>query len=205
MPIFFLLVALAVLPVEWAIGKSFKSHHSFLGVAVLLLFVLSCVGYPSQLGSKPKKDRSQAWEALHYANGNGKSLWYEAQKEFIRSFRDAPGIVLSDIEPPYLNVLLPKPFVAAPIDDRHDYCFSHVWHYGKREAVQLAVNSLGHAIPVYALLLPSGNVDQDTKRLPSIQGYTWKRTEKPSPSALVLILTKDAAALTLDSDSRSVQ
>ena len=34
-----------------------------------------------------------------------------------RIFQDAPGIVLSDIDPSYLNALLPKPFVAAPIDD----------------------------------------------------------------------------------------
>ncbi len=106
MPFFILLVALAVLPVEWALRRSFKSRYSFLGVAVLLLFVLSCVGYPSRSGSRPTKDRSQAWDALHYANGNGKSLWYEAQKEFIRSFRDAPGIVLSDIEPPYSKRLV---------------------------------------------------------------------------------------------------
>ena len=85
-----------------------------LGVGVLAVFLLSCIGYPSQSGFKPKGGRSQAWDALHYANGNGKSLRYEAQQEFRRIFRDGPGIVLSDIEPPYLNALLPKPFVAAP-------------------------------------------------------------------------------------------
>ena len=112
-------------------GPSSQGALLDLGVGVLAVFLLSCIGYPSQSGFKPKSGRSQAWDALHYASGNGKSVRYEAQKEFVRIFRDAPGIVLSDIDPPYLNALLPKPFVAAPIDDHHYYCYSPLWHYGK--------------------------------------------------------------------------
>jgi 4-amino-4-deoxy-L-arabinose transferase-like glycosyltransferase len=193
-PIFFLLVALAVLPAEWAVGQALKGRVSVLGVGVLAAFLLSCVGYPSQSGFKPTGGRSQAWDALHYANGNGKSLWYQAQKEFIRFFRDAPGIVLSDIDPLYLNVLLPKPFVAAPIDDHHNYCYSRLWHYGKVEASRLVQSGLDHATTVYALLLPSNNDDRDVHRLPSIQGYTWKRSEKSNSRAVVVTLTKDASA-----------
>ena len=200
-PIFFLLVALAVLPAEWAVGRALKGRVSVLGVGVLAVFLLSCIGYPSQSGFKPTGGRSQAWDALHYANGNGKSLWYEAQKEFSRFFRNAPGIVLSDIDPFYLNVLLPKPFVAAPIDDHHNYCYSRLWHYGKVEARRLVQSGLDHATPVYALLLPSNNDDRDVHRLPSIQGYTWKRSEKSNSRAVVMTLTTDAAAPTLDSIS----
>jgi hypothetical protein len=204
-PIFFLLVALAVLPTEWAISRGFKSRYSFLNIAVLALFGLSCVGYPSQSGFKPQSNRSQAWDALHYANAHGKSLRYEAQNEFVRIFRDAPGIVLSDIESPYLNALMPKPFVAAPIDGNHNYRFSRLWHYGKTEAAQLAANGLGVAAPVYALLVPSKDVDQDIKRLPSIQGYTWKRSDKSDTRVLVMTLTKDAAAPSLDSAPRPAE
>jgi 4-amino-4-deoxy-L-arabinose transferase-like glycosyltransferase len=205
LPILFLLVALAVLPAEWAIRESFKSRYLFLGVAVLALFVLSCVGYPSQSGFKPKTGRSQAWDALHYAEDNGKSPRYEAQKEFIRIFRDKPGIVLSDIEPPLLNALLPKPFVAAPIDDHHSYCYSRLWHYGKVEAIRLVQSGLDHATPVYALLVPSIDDDQVVQRLPSIQGYSWKRSEKSDTRAVIMTLTTDAAAPTLDSTSRSIE
>ena len=164
-------------------GEALKGRFSIWGVGVLAVFLLSCIGYPSQSGFKPKGGRSQAWDALHYANGNGKSLRYEAQKEFIRFFRDAPGIVLSDIDPPYLNALLPKPFVAAPIDDHHDYCYSRLWHYGKAEAVRLVQSGLDHATPVYALLLPSKDDRPGLQRLPSIQGYTWKRSEKSNSSS----------------------
>jgi hypothetical protein len=204
-PIFFLLVALAVLPAEWAVGQALKGRVSVLGVGVLAVFLLSCIGYPSQSGFKPKGGRSQTWDALHYANGNGKSPRYEAQKEFIRVCRDAPGIILSDIDPPYLNALLPKPFVAAPIDGNHNYCYSRLWHYGKAQAVQLVANSLGHATPVYALLLPSKDVDQDIKRLPLIQGYSWKRTNGTDTAAVIVTLTKDAPASTLEPAFRSVE
>jgi len=138
-PILFLLAALAVLPTEWAVGQALKGRFSIWTVGVLAVFLLTCIGYPSRSGFEPKGGRSQAWDDLHYANSNGKSVWYEAQKEFIHFFQKAPGIVLSDIDPVYLNVLLPKPFVAAPIDAHHHYCYSRVWHFGKVEASRLVL------------------------------------------------------------------
>jgi hypothetical protein len=120
-------------------------------------------------------------------------------------FRDAPGIVLSDIEPPYLNALLPKQFVAAPIDGRYDYCYSRLWHYAKPEAIQLVANGLAHATPVYALLLPSRDVDQDIKRLPVIQGYTWKRSNRTDTAAVIMTLTRDVPTLTFEPAFCSVQ
>ncbi len=204
-PVFLLLVGLAVMPPEWAVGQAVKGRFSIWSVGVLAVFLLSCIGYPSQSGFKPKSGRSQAWDALHDGNGNRKSPRYEAQEEFSRFFRDAPGIVLSDIDPPYLNVLLPKPFVAAPIDDHHNYCYSRLWHYGKVEALRLVQSGLDHATPVYALLLPSNNDDRDVQRLPSIQGYTWRRSEKSNTRAVIMTLTTDAAAPTLDSTSRSME
>ena len=203
LPILFLLVALAVLPAEWAVGEALKKRFSISTLGVLMIFLLTCVGYPSQSGFKPKRNQSQAWDALQYANGKGASPRSEAQNEFLRTFRHAPGIVLSNVEPPYLNALLPKRFVAAPIDDHHNYCFSHLWHYGKVEAIRLVQSGLDHASPVYALLVPSIDDDQDVQRLPSIQGYSWKRSKKSDTRAVVMTLTKETAAPTLDSASRS--
>ena len=202
MPILFLLIPLAILPVEWATREGFKSRSLVFRVAVLALFVLSCVGYPSQSGFKPLKGRFQARDAFVYPGQHGKSRSYTAQSEFGRTFYNKPGIVLSDIDPAYLNALLPKRFVAAPIDDNHSYCFSQVWHYGKAEAVQLVQNSLDHAIPVYALLVPSKEVDQTIKRLPVIPGYNWKLSDRPDTKALVMTLTKDATAATSHSAER---
>jgi len=195
-PLFLLLVPLAVLPPEWAVGHVLKKRFSILSVGVLAVFLLSCIGYPSQSGFEPKSNRSQAWDALHYRDRKGKSRWYEAQKELARTFKDEPGIVLSDIDPAYLNALLPKPFVAAPIDGNHDYSYSQLWHYGKPEAVQLVANALARATPVYALLLSSKDVDQDIKRLPVIQGHSWKRSNRTDTAAVIMTFTKDAAALT---------
>jgi len=204
-PIFFLLVALAVLPAEWAVGEVLKMRFSISTLGVLMIFLLTCIGYPSQSGLEPQRNRSQGWDALHYANGTGASPRYEAQKEFLHTFGYEPGIVLSDIEPPYLNALLPKPFVAAPIDDQHSYRFSQLWHYGKVEAIRLVQSGLDHATPVYALLVPSIDDDRAVQRLPSIQGYSWKRSEKSNSRAVIMTLTKDTAAPTLDSPSRSVE
>jgi hypothetical protein len=199
MPILFLLVALAALPVEWAIKRSFKPPYSFLSVAVIVLFVLSCVGYPSQSGFKPRAGRSQAWDALMYASQRGKSPRYDGQKKFARAFKDEPGIVLADIDPVYLNALLPKGFVAAPLDGNHSYCYSRRWHYGSAEAAQLAQSGLARATPVYALLVPSKDIDQDIKRLPLIQGYSWIRSERSNKRAVIVTLMKDPVVLALES------
>jgi hypothetical protein len=198
-PIFLLLVGLAVLPVEWAVNQGLKARFSIFGFGVLVIFFLSCIGYPSQSGFKPRNGRSQAWDALHYRNAAGKSPRYEAEREFNHSIKGGAGIVLSDIDPPYLNVLLPRQFVAAPLDADHNYCYSRQWHYGKNDALRLVQSGLDHAIPVYALLLPSKDIDQNIRRLPSIQGYSWKLSEKSNARAVILKLTKDAVALSLGS------
>jgi len=205
MSIFFLLVALAVLPAEWAVGEALEMRFSISGVGVLAVFLLSLIGYPSQSGFRPKSGRSQAWDALKYGSERGKSPRYDAQKTFARTFKDEPGIVLSDIDPVYLNAVLPKSFVAAPVDGSHSYCYSRLWHYGKAEAIQLVQSGLGRATPVYALLLPSKDVDQDVKRLPLVDGYSWKRSEKSNTRAVIMILTKNAVAPSLASASRSVE
>ena len=97
-----------------------------------------------------------------------------------------------------MNALLPEPFVAAPVDGNHDYRYSRLWHYGKPEAVQLVANGLGRASPVYALLLPSKDVDQDIKRLPLIQGYRWQRSNETDTAGVIITLTKDASAPSLE-------
>jgi hypothetical protein len=196
LPILFLLVALAVLPVDWAVSQALKLRFSISTAGVLTIFLLTCTGYPSQSGFKPQKNRVQAWDALRYADSKGRSPQYEAQEEFRRAFRQAPGIVLSDIDPPYLNALLPKPFVAAPIDDHHNYCYSRLWRYGKAEAIRLVQRGLDHATPVYALLLPSNHDDQDVQRLPPVQDYSWKRSDKSTRRAIIMTLTKNASAST---------
>jgi hypothetical protein len=104
-----------------------------------------------------------------------------------------------------LNALLPRPFVAAPIDDTHNYCYSRLWHYGKAQAVELVANGLDRGTPVYGLLLPSKKVDQDIKRLPLIQGYSWKRSNGTDTAAVIVTLTKDATASSLEPAFRLVE
>jgi hypothetical protein len=90
-------------------------------------------------------------------------------------------------------VLLPKPFIAVPIDNQNNYCYSRQWTYGKDDAVRLAQSSLNHSTPVYALLVPSKHNDEEVQRLPSIPGYTWMRSEKSGPKAVIMTLTKSVS------------
>jgi hypothetical protein len=199
LPLFLLLIPVAILPAEWAISNALKLHFSVSVTAVVAVFLLTGLGYPSQSGFKPQKHRFQAWDALQYAKSKGLSRQYEAQRKLASSFRDAPGIVLSDIDSAYLNVLLPKPFVAAPIDDKHYYCYSRRWHYGKAEASHLVAAALDQATPVYALFVSSEHLDQDLNRLPQIEGCTWKRSDRSGKNVVIMVLTKETVASSLNS------
>jgi hypothetical protein len=41
--------------------------------------------------------------------------------------------------------------------------------------------------------------------LPSVQGYSWKRRNEINPAAVIVTLTKDATASTLEPAFRSVE
>ena len=205
-PVFFLLVALAVLPAGMGSGPSSQE-------ALFDLGALECWRYSCSAVSVIRHNQALSPRVVDHKPGTlfitqtamENHSGTRRRRNLFASFKDEPGIVLSDIDPPYLNALLPKPFVAAPIDDNHDYCYSRLWHYGKAEAVQLVANGLGRATPVYALLLPSKDVDQDIKRLPVIQGYSWKRSNETDTAAVIMTLTKDASAPTLEPAFRSVE
>ena len=94
-PIFLLLVSLAVLPAERAMGQALKGRFSAWGVGVLTVFLLSCIGYPSESGFKPKGGRSQAWDALYFPVP---SPWFAAQKHLLETFGRRPGMILADIK-----------------------------------------------------------------------------------------------------------
>ncbi len=51
-------------------------------------------------------------------------------RRFLEEFGRQPGIVLSDIDPVYLNAFFPDWIVAAPLDGQHRYKFSRIWRYG---------------------------------------------------------------------------
>jgi hypothetical protein len=140
----------------------------------------------------PKGGRSQSWDALQYYKQHGKSIRYEAEKEFVKNFRAPPGIVLSDIDPVFLNALLPKAFIAAPLDGDHHYCYSRLWHYGTAEAIKLINRGLSRSMPIYALLLSSEHVDRGVERLPLINGHSWERSDKSSKKVVVMTLIDDS-------------
>ena len=189
MPVQFLLVAVAALPVEWAMSGRAGWLRPYARVAILMLFVMSCLGYPSESGYNPRGNRSQAWDALHYQSAQKNSPRYAATKNFSRTFEERPGIVLSNIDPVYLNALLPETFVAAPMDEKHSYCYSRLWHYGSAEAAHLAVMGLSRHLPAYALLFDPNSPDELLSRLPSIDGFLWKSEVRLGRTAVVLVLT----------------
>src|SRR6266571_4319913 len=137
LPLLILLVAVAVLPVTWAAKNLFARKRIVFALPVFILFAGACLGYPSRSGyNKAGIDRCQAWDALHFTASSGQSTQFVAQRNFARRLRHQSGIVLSDIDPVYLNALLPHSFVAAPIDGDHNYQYSYIWRYGLHRSAQ---------------------------------------------------------------------
>jgi hypothetical protein len=188
LPLLILLVAVAVLPIDWAIDQLVRRGRIVLAVCVIIIFGAACAGYPSQSGYLPERGHWQAWDALRLRYTEGLPVAFRAQKAFVQTIGQEPAIVLSDIDPAYLNAVLPKGFVAAPIDENHHYRFSRLWRYGKSEAVSLVRRGLANHLPVYALAVSPSEIAAEVSRLPDIEGYQWVAVTVSNPSAAVVKL-----------------
>ena len=190
LPLLILLIGVAALPVTWA-AKNIAAGKRIVSVAaVFILFTAACLGYPSRSGYNTRGiDRSQALDALHFPTPPSQSVELLAQKNFATRLSSQPGIVLSDIDPVYLNALLPRAFVAAPIDGKHNYPWSYTWRYGPPQALALVEHGLQQAVPVYALFVSREEAATKQSRLPDLAGYKWRVLNNSDGNATILKLT----------------
>jgi hypothetical protein len=194
LPLLILLVAVAVLPVTWAARNLFVVKHAIPAVAILVLFVAACLGYPSRSGYNTiETDRSQTWDALHFTNPPRQSTQFVAQRHFCEMFRRQPGIVLSDIDPVYLNALLPEPFVSAPLDGKHYFRYSRIWRYDRPQALALIKRGLDQSLPIYALFVSTEKMTAAQSRLPTVPGYQWTIFNNADAKAVILKLAPAAS------------
>jgi hypothetical protein len=182
LPLFVLSVALAALPVTWAVKSVFAGKRIIASLLISVIFVATCFGYPSRSGYNIVRiNRSQTWDALHFADHPRRHRRYSfsraqkfaAQKQFAELVGSRPGIVLSNIDPVYLQALLPDGFVAAPLDGDHNYRFSKIWHYDRPEALALVEQGLDRGLPIYALFISINEMTSQQARLPALPGYEW--------------------------------
>jgi hypothetical protein len=190
LPLLMLLVAVAVLPVTWAVENLVLPKRTIASLAILVLFVAASLGYPSRsVDPQLKADRLQSWEALHFSTRPRQSAEFIAQRRFIEGVGQTGGLVFSDISPVYLNALFPPEFVAAPLDGKRYIQWRHVVHYDDAQAVTLAELNLHRSIPVYALFISTKELDEKASRFPNIPGYRWLPAEDTTNAAVILRLT----------------
>jgi hypothetical protein len=189
LPVLILLVAVAVLPVTWAVKNLVLPKRTIASLAILVLFAAAALGYPSRsIDPRLKADRLQSWEALHFSTRPRQSAEFIAQRHLIESVGTGRGLVFSDISPVYLNALFPRDFVAAPLDGKRYIPWRHVIHYDDAQAVALAKLGLQRSIPVYALFTSTKDRDEKASRLPNVPGYRWVPAEDIT-NAVILRLT----------------
>jgi hypothetical protein len=190
LPLLILLVAVAVLPVTWAAKNLVARKQILAALAVFILLAAACLGYPSRSGYNTHGiNRSQAWDALHFTTPPRQSIQFVAQRQFARVLKRQPGILLSDIDPVYLNALLPRSFVAAPIDGQHHYKWSYTWRYDRPQALALVEHGLQQSLPVYALFVSQTDAATNQSRLPDVPGYEWRILNNGDDKAAILKLT----------------
>ena len=189
LPLLILSIAVAVLPVTWAAKNLFTGRRIIIALAIFVLFAAACLGYPSRSGYNTRGiDRSQTWDALHFADPPRRSMQFAVQRYFANLLKRQPGIVLSDIDPVYLNALFPRSFVAAPIDGNHQYKWSLSWRYDRPEALALVEHGLEQSIPVYALFISQTEMVSKQSRLPIVPGYEWHILNNSPGKATILKL-----------------
>jgi hypothetical protein len=200
LPLLILSVAVAVLPVMWAAENLFVARRAIASLAIFALFAAACLGYPSRslsntpqgraFRSQMERNRLQTWDALHFPTPPRQSTWWMAQRDFLGTFGHRPGIILADINPLYLNALLPDPFVAAPLDgERYAAFWRHVVTYDRAQALALVKRGLEQSRPVYALFVSPKETEEKAARLPQVDGYEWVLADNLPAKAVVLKLT----------------
>ena len=190
LPLLILLIAVAVLPVTWAAKHLFAGKRIVIALNVFILFAAACLGFPSRSGYNTREvDRSQTWDALHFTIPPSQSIQFVAQRDFARSLKRQPGIVLSDIDPVFLNALLPRSFVAAPIDGNHNYMWSYTWRYDRPQALALVEHGLQQSLPIYALFTSGDEAATKQSRLPNVPEYEWRILNNSKANAAILKLT----------------
>ncbi len=190
LPLLILLIAVAVLPATWAANNIFAGKRLISAATVFILFTGACLGYPSRSGYNTHEiGRLQAWDALHFATSPRRSIAFLSEKQFARRLSRQTGIVLSDIDPVYLNALLPRSFVAAPIDGKHNYKWSYTWRYDRPQASVLVEHGLQRSLPVYALFPSQDDVATEQSRLPDVTGYEWRLLNNSDGRTAILKLT----------------
>jgi 4-amino-4-deoxy-L-arabinose transferase-like glycosyltransferase len=190
LPLLLLIIAVAALPVTWAAENLFTGKRIVVVLVVFALFFGACVGFPSRSGYNTSGiDRSQAWDALQFATPPAESTWFIAQRRLLEVFGRQPAIVLSDIDPVYLNAFFPDWIVAAPLDWKHRYIFSRIWHYGPAEALALVNRGLQESHAVYALFVSRRDMEEKMVRLPHVDGYEWVLAEDSTAEAAILKLS----------------
>jgi hypothetical protein len=190
LPLLMLLVALAVLPVTWAVENLVLPKRTIAYLAIFVLFAAAALGYPSRsVDPRLKADRFQSWEALHFSTRPRQSAEFIAERRFIESVGPVGGLVFSDISPVYLNALFPPGFIAAPLDGKRYIQFRHIVPYDHAQAVGLAERNLDRSIPVYALFISTKELDEKRSRLPNPPGYQWLPAEGTKGDAVILRLT----------------
>ena len=103
-------------------------------------------------------------------------------------FGRQPGIILADINPLYLNALLPHPFVAAPLDGKRYAALRRVVTYS-RAGPRAGQTRPGQSRPVYALFVSEKEMEEKAARLPQIEGYEWVATKTSTRDAVILKLS----------------
>jgi len=189
LPILILLVAVAALPVTWAAKNLFAGKRTVIAMTLLILFAGACLGYPSRSGFNTSGiNRSQAWDAVHLSSRPRESNWFIAKGRFLEVFGREPGIVLSDIDPVYLNAFFPDWIVAAPLDGKHHYGHSRIWRYARPQALALVKRGLEQRHAVYALFVSQKDMEENKARVPPLDGYEWAPAETSASDVVILKL-----------------
>lgn len=187
-PLMILLISVASLPAEWAICQILRGRRVLPAACLVAFFCLACAGYPSQSGYPPERGHWQARDAVQLDRLRGASPAFAAEKAFARIVGRRPAVVLSDIDPVYLNALLPAAIAAAPLDGSHNYQYSAAWRYGKEEAKAIVEGALARDLPVYALFRSVPELESSRARLPTLSGHQWNHLPDSGESAVILTL-----------------
>ena len=123
---------------------------------------------------------------------------WQAARDLVALAAGRPAVALSDINPVYLDCVLPAAVDVVPLDMQDGgYIHAQAWQFDRRRALQYARDRAAGGAQVVAALLRQGE-REPAARLPEFPGHAW--AERPSGHAAVqifeLVAAEDVASAT---------
>jgi hypothetical protein len=175
---YFPIALLAIFPIATLAETYFDNtskQHAIVTFLLLVLLVVAIIGFPYRNSFTGELKVSHSRELLNpYRYIGVKSVYYELVAFFKKRYGQSDALIVSSLNPVYVNSLLDSNVICIPQDDQHDYKFSKAFRFNRDDAIKAIKRAAERNKRVFYLSAKDVNVEELQAILPPLEGFQWK-------------------------------